>query len=1047
MQLVINIIRRLSRPAWIALGYLAVATAWILTSDGLVALLATDQAALARAQTWKGAAFVLVTSLALYALLRTVYPALETTRREIVPSERHRAGMLALAFVVLTAIIIGFGTLTYQHQAAAFKSHQYHQQSAIAGLKAGQIGHWVDWRRQDAEQLGRDPDLREAIRQTLKGGVDKPYHHIRQHFEVLLETGRWIGIGLYATDGRPLLLAGRGRPADAKLGRAIAETAASGGFFLNDLRGIQEPDYCIDFLVPVHAGEAGGQPEAVLVLSADPRESLFQTVQSWPIPSASSETLLMRPGKDGIAYLTPRRQAGGNPQDVVGSIAIADPLAAQAARQSEGVVEGMDYRGKPVLAAFQPVAGTSWLIVTKTDTDEVMLPLRQQARLILLVILLATGITGLFVAFLWRGQRTAFATWQQRSREEREALVQHFNSLFRQARDTILLIDQGGRIVEANDAAVATYGYSAEELRRRNILDLLAPQALGSFEGDFQAADRPEGALFETMHRRKDGSAFPVEISARTIAIQGKGYRQSFIRDITERKRQETEIRRLSKAYATLSQTNEAIVRLGNRDELFGRVCRIAVESGGYLGAWIGLVDEASQSLVPVAMAGNLDDYIHRLHLGIDSVQPDGRGPAGHALREGKPYYCNDFLGDPATAPWHDLAREFGFRASAALPLVRRNSVIGTLNLYSAEAGVFDERMRVLLEEMAKDVSFALENFDREAVRRQAEAGLRESEVLFRSVVEQNIAAIFMIEDGRIVFANPRACEILGYEAGELDGRNTLDLVDGKDKADIAELMRRIRAREVESIERNFSGLRKDGSLVDIGARATFALLNGKPVILGVAQDIGERKKAQEEIQRYTHRLEQAMMATVEAVSTMVELRDPYTSGHERRVGELAAAIGGEMGLPKETITGLRMTGYVHDIGKISVPAEILSKPGRLTEIEFEIIKTHARSGYDVLKKVEFPWPLPEVILQHHERLDGSGYPQHLKGDEIILEARIMAVADVVESMASHRPYRPALGIDKALEEIERNSGRYYAPQVADACLRLFRERGYQLPR
>ncbi len=141
------------------------------------------------------------------------------------------------------------------------------------------------------------------------------------------------------------------------------------------------------------------------------------------------------------------------------------------------------------------------------------------------------------------------------------------------------------------------------------------------------------------------------------------------------------------------------------------------------------------------------------------------------------------------------------------------------------------------------------------------------------------------------------------------------------------------------------------------------------------------------------------------------------------------------------------MTGYVHDIGKISVPAEILSKPGRLTDIEFEIIKNHARSGYDILKGVEFPWPLPEVILQHHERLDGSGYPQHLQGEAILLEARILAVADVVESMASHRPYRPALGIDKALEEIAQNSGRFYDPQVADACLRLFREKGYELPK
>ena len=213
-----------------------------------------------------------------------------------------------------------------------------------------------------------------------------------------------------------------------------------------------------------------------------------------------------------------------------------------------------------------------------------------------------------------------------------------------------------------------------------------------------------------------------------------------------------------------------------------------------------------------------------------------------------------------------------------------------------------------------------------------------------------------------------------------------------------------------------------------------------------MAQDIGERKKAQAEIERYIARLEQAMESTLGAVSGMVELRDPYTAGHERRVGDLAAAIGAELNLPEATLKGLRLAGYVHDIGKISVPAEILSKPSRLTPLETQLIRGHPQSGYDVLKNVDFPWPVAEVILQHHERLDGSGYPRQLKNGAIILEARIMAVADVVEAMSSHRPYRPGLGINAALEEIAWNSGKFYDPQVVDACLRLFREKGYVLP-
>jgi putative nucleotidyltransferase with HDIG domain len=176
-----------------------------------------------------------------------------------------------------------------------------------------------------------------------------------------------------------------------------------------------------------------------------------------------------------------------------------------------------------------------------------------------------------------------------------------------------------------------------------------------------------------------------------------------------------------------------------------------------------------------------------------------------------------------------------------------------------------------------------------------------------------------------------------------------------------------------------------------------------------------------------------------------VEVRDPYTAGHQLRSADLARAIATEMGLPQKKVDGIRMAGSIHDIGKLSIPAEILSKPIKLTNLEFSLIKEHSRSGYEMLKDVESPWPLAEIVYQHHERMDGSGYPRNLKGDDILMEARIMAVADVVEAMASHRPYRAGLGIDAALSEIEKNRGIFYDDAVADACLRLFREKGYQL--
>ena len=211
-----------------------------------------------------------------------------------------------------------------------------------------------------------------------------------------------------------------------------------------------------------------------------------------------------------------------------------------------------------------------------------------------------------------------------------------------------------------------------------------------------------------------------------------------------------------------------------------------------------------------------------------------------------------------------------------------------------------------------------------------------------------------------------------------------------------------------------------------------------RPVVLGTLQDITARRTQEERVKQYIDRLERSIMSTVQAISHMVELRDPYTSGHQKRFGELAAAIGIELGLTEHQVTGLRIAG--------SVPAKILSKPTGLSPAEFVIVKTHAQQGCEILKDIEFPWPIANAVWQHNQRLDGSGYPRRLRGDEISLEARILAVADVVESMSTHRPYRPALGPETAFAEFESKSCTLYDPAVVAARMRILREKAYQLP-
>ena len=204
------------------------------------------------------------------------------------------------------------------------------------------------------------------------------------------------------------------------------------------------------------------------------------------------------------------------------------------------------------------------------------------------------------------------------------------------------------------------------------------------------------------------------------------------------------------------------------------------------------------------------------------------------------------------------------------------------------------------------------------------------------------------------------------------------------------------------------------------------------------------RKHLEEIVQERTAALSDSLLGIIKAISVTVEKRDPYTAGHQFRVANLTKAISREMGLSEELTEGGFQAGFIHDIGKISVPAEILAKPGKLLDEEYTLIKRHSQTGYDILKTIKFPWPIQDIVLQHHERIDGTGYPRGLSGGDILLEAKILAVADTVEAMSSHRPYRPSLGVEKALEEIQQKRGALFDENVVEACLRLFQEKGFE---
>jgi response regulator RpfG family c-di-GMP phosphodiesterase len=312
--------------------------------------------------------------------------------------------------------------------------------------------------------------------------------------------------------------------------------------------------------------------------------------------------------------------------------------------------------------------------------------------------------------------------------------------------------------------------------------------------------------------------------------------------------------------------------------------------------------------------------------------------------------------------------------------------------------------------------------------RREMEKNLRISQRNFHSMILENPDGIIIFDpEQNVRFFNPAAEAIFQRKAEDVIGTSLgYPLVEGgRTELDI---------------------VRPDGDLMVVEMRVTRTRWEGEKAHLASLRDISEHNRTKEELRESLEVLENTMTRTVEAMARTLEIRDPYTAGHQYRVALISRAIGEEMGLPSDQILGLYMAALVHDIGKISVPSEFLTKPGRLSKPEMDMIRCHPEDGYDILKDIPFPWPVARFVMQHQERMDGSGYPLGLSGEEITIEARILAVADVVEAMASNRPYRAALGLPVALAEIAKNSGKFYDPEVASACLKLFAEGRFTLP-
>jgi PAS domain S-box-containing protein len=627
---------------------------------------------------------------------------------------------------------------------------------------------------------------------------------------------------------------------------------------------------------------------------------------------------------------------------------------------------------------------------------------------------------------------------EQRKVQERLEL---FHTLFEHSKDAVEVIEPGTlRLLDVNETLCRELGYSREELLGMTGYDI-NPTITSEVVTSLEAKLRKEGSLsFESLHRRKDGSTYPVEIS---LSFDGLDHPSllAIARDITERKEVEETLKESEEKFRTMTASAQDAI--------------LMMDDVGNISYWNDAAEKMFGYTVDEVMGHNLHDllapkrFLDAHREGFKKFQHTGKGAAvGKTLelaavkKDGTEFPIELSMSSiQRKGRWGAIGiiRDISERKASEAALNRANRALKTLSAgnlalvrATSENDLLKEVTRVIVETGGYSlaaVDYAEDGQDK-PLNPVAWSGFEGEEYWLNDLcwkeTEKGIlpAGAAVREGTTQVYRNisdPATCSKwrkASMERGYIS-HISLPLFDG----DRAFGALSIYSSQEESFDEEEVQL-----LEELAGDLAYGILN-------------QRTRTADE--KHESLLREGLEQTILAIAATVESRDPYTDGHQKRVAELATAIAEEMGLDQEETEGIRFAATIHDLGKIHIPAEILAKPSRLSDIEYKLIQTHPQAGYDIIKDVRFPWPIAQIILQHHEYLDGSGYPQGLKGDEILLGARIITVADIIEAISSHRPYRPAMGITLALDEVTKGRGIRYDAAVVDACLKLFNEKRF----